>query len=271
MDYVELSYQITLNTYLIILPIIFIAGFIDSIAGGGGLISLPIYFIAGLPPHNALANNKFSSFFGTFLSTIRFFHHGMIDIKIALISAVFALIGSYLGTSSIIHIEPSFVKYILVILLPIIVIFTLLNKDLGKHNTTHEVEQKKKILLSIITGFAIGFYDGFFGPGTGTFLIFIFVLVMKYDLIVANGNTKVVNLASNMAAVITFIIHGKIIFLIGIPAAIMGILGNYFGSRYVVKNGNKLIRPMFLFVFILLFIKIIWDIIYDHKLLSYFF
>ena len=254
-------FEITYHAYLIILPIIFIAGFIDAIAGGGGLISLPAYIIAGLPPHNALANNKFSSVFGTTLSAMRYFHHGMIDIKVAFTSAIFALLGSYLGTLAVIKIDPYFLNYVLIVLLPIITIFTLLNKNLGKYNTSHEISSPKKIVLAILAGFIIGFYDGFFGPGTGTFLIFIFALVLKYDMILANGNTKVVNVASNVAAVITFIINGKVLFAIGIPAALAGLAGNYLGSKYVIKKGNKIIRPIFLFVFVILFIKILWDVL----------
>ena len=252
---------ITYETFLIILPIIFIAGFLDSIAGGGGLISLPAYLVAGLPPHNALANNKFSSVFGTIVSAVRYFRHGMIDTQIAVTSAFFALIGSYLGTKAVIGINPYFLNYLLIVLLPLITIFTLFNKDLGKYNTAHEISKKKKLILAIIASFIIGFYDGFFGPGTGTFLIFVFALFLKYDMIMANGNTKVVNVASNVAAVITFIINGKVLFIIGVPAALAGIAGNYLGSRYVIKKGNKLIRPVFLFVFILLFIKILWDVL----------
>ena len=240
---------------------IFLAGFLDSIAGGGGLLSLPTYIVAGLPPHNALANNKFSSVFGTIVSAIRYFQAGMIDTQIAVTSAVFALIGSYIGTSAVIKINPYFLNYLLIIMLPIITIFSLLNKDLGKHNNAHELSQKKKLVLAIIASFIIGFYDGFFGPGTGTFLIFVFALFLKYDMIMANGNTKVVNVASNVAAVVTFIINGKVLFIIGIPAAIAGVAGNYLGSRYVIKKGNKLIRPVFLFVFMLLFIKILWDVL----------
>ena len=252
---------VTYQTFLIILPMIFLAGFMDSIAGGGGLLSLPTYIVAGLPPHNALANNKFSSVFGTIVSAIRFFHHGMIDTQIAVTSAIFALLGSYLGTSAVIKINPYFLNYLLIVLLPIITIFTILNKDLGKDNTAYKLSKKKKLILAIIASSIIGFYDGFFGPGTGTFLIFVFALFLKYDMILANGNTKVVNVASNIAAVVTFIINGKVLFKIGIPAAIAGIAGNYLGSRYVVKKGNKLIRPVFIFVFFLLFIKILWDVL----------
>ena len=249
------------STYLIILPLIFLAGFIDAIAGGGGLISLPAYLVAGLPPHIALANNKFSSCFGTLFSTARYFKHGMIDLKIAGISAFFALLGSFVGAKIVLLLDPFFLNYILVVLLPLITIFTYIKKDIGQINTSHEISSQKKIFISVLAGFLIGFYDGFFGPGTGAFLILIFAVLLKYDFTVANGNTKVINLASNIAALVAFIINGKVLFVIGIPAAIAGIAGNLLGSKYVIKKGNNLIRPVFLIVFILLFVKIIVDLL----------
>jgi hypothetical protein len=254
-----MEFIITPYTYLIILPLIFIAGLVDAIAGGGGLISVPAYLVAGLPPHIALGNNKMSSFFGTLFSTFRYFKHNMIDLPVAVSSAVFALIGSNLGTRSVLSLNPDFLNYILIFLLPVITIFTLINKNMGINNHSHLIVLKKRIFYAIIAGLVIGFYDGFFGPGTGSFLILIFTVLMKYDFRVANGNTKVINLASNAAALITFIINGKILFAIGIPAAIFGIAGNLVGSQHVIKKGNKLIRPIFIAIFILLFIKIVWE------------
>ena len=250
-----------IETYLIILPMIFLAGLIDSIAGGGGLISLPAYLAAGLPPHNALANNKMSSCFGTLLSTIRYFRHGMIDVKIAFTSAVFALLGSFLGTRLVLLMNADFLRYLLVILLPVIVIFSLLNKNIGQTNTSQDIRLNTKIFFAVLVGLFIGTYDGFFGPGAGSFMILAFAMLMRYDFIVANGNTKVVNFASNIASLTAFIISGKVLFYIGIPAAIVGILGNHVGSKLVIKNGNKIIKPIFLLVFVLLFMKIVWDLV----------
>jgi uncharacterized membrane protein YfcA len=250
----------TFHTFLIILPIIFIAGLMDAIAGGGGLLSLPAYLVAGLPPHNALANNKFSSVFGTFVTTLRYLKHGMIDVKPAILSGILAFLGSNLGTRLVINLDPFFLNYLLVILLPIITIISLFSKNLGKKNTSKDISLPKRIIVSLFAGFIIGFYDGFFGPGAGAFLILIFTSLLKYDFIVANGNTKVINLASNLASVATFIFAGKVIFTIGIPAAIAGICGNWIGSKLVIVNGNKLIRPIFLTVFLLLFLTICYNL-----------
>lgn len=128
-------------------------------------------------------------------------------------------------------------------------------------DNSHKIGTLKKILLSAAAGLIIGFYDGFFGPGTGSFLILFFTALMHYDFITANANTKIVNLASNLASLTTFILHGKVVFAIGIPAAIFGIAGNYVGSKLVVKNGSKLIKPVFLTVLIFLFVKIGYNLL----------
>jgi len=247
--------------FSIVLPSVFLGGLIDSMAGGGGLISLPAYLAAGLPPHFALGNNKFSSSVGTLFATLMYRKSRMIDMKPALMSAFFALGGSFLGTRAVLLLNPDFLRYILVILVPIIAVYTLINKKFGEENRSNEVSLQKKLLLSSAAGFGIGFYDGFFGPGTGSFLILFNALALKYDLATANGNTKVVNLASNIAAVVTFIIGGKVIFLIGIPAAAAGILGNVLGAKLAITKGAKIIRPVFILVLLLLMIKILWDII----------
>lgn len=243
----------------IILPAIFLAGLIDSMAGGGGLISIPAYLAAGLPPHFALGNNKFSSANGTIFTTVKFFKNNLIDTKVALPSAFFALIGSFFGTRTVLYLSPNFLNLLLIIALPVIAFVLIFNKKLGKVDNSQSVSMKKKLITAVIAGLFIGFYDGFFGPGTGSFLILIYTSVLSYDFVVANANAKVVNLASNLAAVVTFIASGKVNYEIAIPAAICGILGNLTGSHLVIKKGNSFIKPVFLFVLLLLLVKVIWD------------
>lgn len=254
-------FHVTWDTYLIILPFVFLGGLIDSIAGGGGLITVPAYLAAGLPPHFALANNKFSSCSGTIFATGRYFRHGMIDIPVAIASAVMALIGSYLGTRTVLLIDPHFLHYLLIILIPVITVFTLLNKKMGLQNTSSSLTLTKRMILGVVAGLVIGFYDGFFGPGTGTFLILFFAVMLKYDFVVANGNTKVVNLASNIAATAAFLIAHKVIFMLAIPAGLCGIAGNLAGSKLVVKKGSGIIRPVFIIALVLLFSKILYDLL----------
>jgi len=224
-------------------------------------LSVPAYMAAGLPPHYVLGNNKFSSSFGTLIASLRYYQHGLIDIRVALLSAFFALIGSFLGTSAVLLLSPDFLRILLIILIPLVAALTLANRSLGRENRSQHQSRQRKYSLAALAALLIGFYDGFFGPGTGMFLIFFYTLVLKYDFVTANANTKVVNLASNVAAVITFIINGKIIYAIGIPAACAGVAGNLLGAKLVIKKGSAIIRPIFIFTLVLLFGKILFDLL----------
>lgn len=253
--------MISWQTYAIILPAVFFAGLVDSMAGGGGLISLPAYLAAGLPPHFVLGNNKFSSCFGTLFATLRYHQERMIDLPVALVSAACALAGSFLGARAVMLVDPGFLRYVLIVLVPAMTLFTFLKSDLGSRDLSDSVPHNRKLLLAGPAAMAIGFYDGFFGPGTGTFLILFYALALRYDLVTANANTKVVNLASNLAALVAFMAGGKVFYSIGLPAAACGIAGNLLGSRLVIRGGSRAIRPVFLGVLVLLFAKIAYDLV----------
>ena len=249
--------------YAFLFGAVFFAGFVDSVAGGGGLISMPAYLAFGLPPHLALGNNKFSSSWGTLFATSRYVRGGAADLPVALASAAFALAGSFFGTKTVLLLDASFLRYILVVLVPAIAALTLAKKNLGMKDESLTMALRKKFLLAGAAGLGIGFYDGFFGPGTGSFLILAYTLAMKYDFVTANANAKVVNLASNIAAAATFMAAGKVDYRIGIPAALCGIAGNVLGSSVVMKKGVRIIRPIFLGVLALLFAKMVWDLAFS--------
>ncbi len=246
--------------YIIVLPFIFLAGFIDSIAGGGGLISLPAYWSAGIPPHLALGTNKFSSCCGTLFSTANYFKAKMIDIPVALVSSGMAIIGSWLGASTALQISSHILNYLLIILIPIVTVFSLLNRNLGMHSKAEYLTKRWRMLLGGFAGLGIGFYDGFFGPGTGTFLIIIYASILHYDFVTANGNAKVVNLASNLSALITFAFASHIYYPLAVPGALCGIAGNILGSKMVILRGNKLIRNVFILSLLLLFARVIYNL-----------
>lgn len=247
--------------YLVVCPFIFLAGVIDSIAGGGGVISLPTYLSVGLPPHLALGTNKFSSCCGTLIATGNYYRNTMIDVKVALTSALGALIGAWLGTKLVLLLSPTFLNYLLAGLIPVIAVIVFINQKLGAINLSHVYGGPRKLLLGFLAGLIIGCYDGFFGPGTGTWLILFYTIMLKYDFVMANGNCKVVNLASNIASLLTFIVSGKVLFALAIPAAICGTTGNYIGSKLVVLKGNKLIRPIFILALTLLMLRVLYNII----------
>ena len=252
------SYQIMLA---IVCPLVFCAGFVDAVAGGGGLISLPAYIFAGVPIHIAYGTNKFANCTGTFVACVKFFKSGNIRIKSAVLSAAGALIGSWFGTQLVLVLDEKYLKYCLMIILPVVAVFLLFNRNFGSSDEVKKISNKKLYVLSFIIGMVIGAYDGFFGPGTGTFLVLSFTSILGFDLITASGNAKIVNLASNFAALIAYMINGKILFSIGIPAAICAILGNYIGAHMAIKSGVKVIKPIILVVVVMLLGKVLYSII----------
>ncbi|WP_394522990.1 sulfite exporter TauE/SafE family protein [Lacrimispora sp. JR3] len=242
--------------YLIVCPLVFLAGFIDSIAGGGGLISLPAFMAAGIPPHLALGTNKMSSTMGTVISTARFGKNGFINGKQSLLAALFAVIGSVIGAHLSLLASEEILKGMMIVVLPVVAFYVLKNKNMGD---TIEVRMphKKQLLISIGAALVVGCYDGFYGPGTGTFLLLLLTGLAKMDVRSASGTTKVINLSSNIAALVTFLINGKVLLPLGLAAGLFCIAGHYIGSGLVVKNGLKIVRPVVLVVLICLFVKII--------------
>lgn len=243
--------------YMIVCPLVFLAGLVDSIAGGGGLISLPAYLIAGVPPHMALGTNKLGSSMGTTISTLRFAKNGYIKGKIALCSAVMALAGSALGANLTLLLSENIIRHMMIVVLPIVAFYVLRNKSMGDNELTGTIPERKVFAISLAAAFAIGAYDGFYGPGTGTFLILILTGAARMGIRQASGITKVINLSANVAALVTFILNGKVIFPLGLAAGIFCIAGHYIGSGMVVNNGQKIVRPVVLIVLVILFIKII--------------
>lgn len=253
--------QITMTMLLTICPLVFLAGFVDSIAGGGGLISLPAYLFIGLPPHCALGTNKFSSSFGTLIAATRYAKGKQVHYKSAVSAAIAALVGSYLGAWLALSINEILLNILLVVLLPIVAAFILINKKFGEENRALKLSNRRVIALSVGAGLLLGAYDGFFGPGTGTFLILILTGLIGFDLTTASGNAKIINLASNVAALVVFINNDAVVFAVGIPAALCGMLGGWLGAGFAVKNKSRIIRPVFIGVVALLFLKLLGDLI----------
>ncbi len=246
--------------FLIVCPAVFLASFIDAIAGGGGLISLPAYLLAGVPVHFAIATNKLSSSTGTAFSTARLVKNRFADTRIAVPSMVAALIGSVIGANIALHTSERVLQIVLIILLPLIAAYVLTKKNLEpKH--PFSLKRSTEYTIIVISSFIIGIYDGFYGPGTGTFLLLAFTGLARMDLRTASGNMKIVNLSSNIAALVTFILAGKIVWPLGLAASAFSIAGHYIGAGYVMKDGTKIVRPIIVIVLVLLFIKIISGLI----------
>ena len=238
---------------------VFFGGFVDSVAGGGGLITLPAYLFTGMPAYTAFACNKFSGSCGTIFSAFRFFRHGALDIKVSVIAASGSLIGSAAGAKIVLYLNESTLKAMLAVVLPFAALFILFKRNYGEENRSAEFAARTAALLSFFIGLIIGAYDGIVGPGTGTFAIMAFAAIMKFDLRTASGNAKVLNTASNLGAAFVFAAAGTIDYRIAVPAGLFGIAGNYIGSGFAIKKGAKFIRPMMIFVLVLLLGKILMD------------
>lgn len=245
--------------YLIVCPLVFLAGLVDSIAGGGGLISLPAYLIAGVPVHGALGTNKLSSAMGTVVSTARLAKHGFLRGKVlmAACSSVAALIGSALGAHLALMAPETVIKHMMIVVLPVVAFYVFKNKDMGEHEGKSPLPQKQVFAICMASAFFIGGYDGFYGPGTGTFLILILTGAARLDTRSASAQTKVINLSSNVAALVTFIATGNVYYPLGLTAGFCSILGHYIGAGMVAHGGHKVVRPVVLLVLGALFIKIL--------------
>ena len=235
----------------------FVAAFIDAVAGGGGLISLPAYLIAGFPPHMALGTNKFSSSWGSLFATAKFAKDGKIDFSLIKFMVPLSFIGAVLGVKSVLLIDQSFLGPVVMLMILFVGLYTMFSKSLGRTNH-YRGPTKKSASVGMLLAFLLGFYDGFFGPGTGTFIIFGLMYIFKFDFLHANGNAKALNLTSNIASLIIFAMSGKIEYAIGIPVALAMIAGGQLGARAAVKNGYKLIKPVFLVMAFGAFVKVLY-------------
>lgn len=238
---------------------VFVAAFVDSIGGGGGIISVPVYLLAGLPAHYALGTNKLSASIGTTVSTLRYIRHGFVSWKLAAPSIAAALLGSAFGTWLQLLVNENYLKYMLLVILPIVAFVLLRQKTLPE--TPGQIPFGKQLTIVTAAALIIGTYDGFYGPGTGTFLLLILCNWGKMDLRTASGNVKLINLASNIGAVTTSLLAGKVLIPIGLIAAAFSMLGNYLGAGLTIKNGSKIVRPVIFTVLILLAIKVILELI----------
>ena len=251
-------YHITL---LIVCPLVFIAGFVDSIAGGGGLISLPAYIFAGLPIHTAHGTNKFANSIGTGVAVINYSRSGRVHFPAALAGVIGALPGSWAGTQLALFLSPRALQICLMIILPLAVIFLLTNKGLSDDIIKKEKPLKQVIIISLCTGLFIGAYDGFFGPGTGMFITLILAGLARLELVKAAGTTRVINFSSNIASLAAWLIGGKVLFSLALPCAFCAVAGNYLGSKLAINKGKKIIRVFIIIVAVFLFIRISFDLI----------
>lgn len=250
--------ELTFKTFLIVCPLVFLAGFVDAIGGGGGIISLPAYLFAGLPPHMAIGTNKMSSTCGTAVATVRLLLKNKVNRLLALFTVIAAIIGSSAGARLSLLLNEDVILYLMLIVLPICAFFVL-NKKLFKDRPgENDARNAKTYIIAILSALIIGMYDGFYGPGTGTFLIIAFTVFAKMSLGAANAQAKIINLTTNITALTVFIINGQVLFLLGGAAALFNMAGNYLGAGLAIKKGSSIVRISIIAVLILLLIKVLF-------------
>lgn len=251
--------SLTIWTYLIVCPLIFLAGFVDSVAGGGGLISLPAYYLAGLPPSLAGGTNKLSAIMGTAVSTGKYAKSGYIDWAAGLYSLLGAIPGAMLGAFLLTWLPDIYVRVGVLLALPLVAVLVLRNKDLSPRPSL--VPQRFTPAACFAIGLVVGTYDGLVGPGTGTFLILAYVMLLGKEALVASGTSKLINLGSNLGALITLMGTGHVLYALALPAAAFGIAGNLLGASLAIKKGAPFVRLLLLVVLGLLLLKLLMDLI----------
>ncbi|MBN1840462.1 MAG: TSUP family transporter [Campylobacterales bacterium] len=242
--------------YMIFLVTGFVAGFIDAIAGGGGIITIPVLMASGMPPHVALATNKLQATFGSGMAAFNFIRKGFIKWSEVAKGVLYTFVGAALGTYAILLMDPNMLAKAIPIMLVAIFIYTFLSPKMGENDRHAYLGQH---LFFFIFGLAIGFYDGFLGPGTGTFWTIAMVGLLGLNLKKATAQTKVMNFTSNIVSLAVFLWSGNVLFAIGFLMGFGQVVGAYFGSNMVIKKEVKFIRLFFLTMVALTLMKLIYS------------
>ncbi|HNC94728.1 MAG TPA: TSUP family transporter [Myxococcota bacterium] len=246
-------------TFALMLFASFFAGFVDAIVGGGGLIQLPALLVLypETEPAVLFGTNKLASFSGTTLAVLRYIRRVPVHLPSLAPAAAVAYAASLAGASLVTRLPSSFMRPLALVLLIGVVIYTFWKKDLGLQGRS---DGKIPLFIAIGSGSIIGFYDGFFGPGTGSFLVFSFVTLAGLDFMGASVAAKVVNLATNLAALCIFLPQGKVSWELGLAMAACNMSGSYLGTRLALQHGASLIRGLFLVVVLGFVAKMAWDL-----------
>jgi len=251
------------TTIILLCVAAFAAGFVDAIVGGGGLIQTPmgLILLPQLPVSTVVGSLKIPAFSGTAFAAAQYVKKVTINWKLLLPMMALAMLASFAGSSLLTQMHNDFMKPVLLVVLSLVAIYTFVKKDFGQHKekahspTTH-------IIYSLLISLVIGFYDGFIGPGAGSFLVLAFVVLMGYDFLHASANAKMVNLATNFGSILLFVLKGKIIWAIAIPMALCNAAGGFTGAKLAINKGNKFIRIFFLIIVTGTLIRFAYDVFF---------
>ncbi|MGI4848203.1 MAG: TSUP family transporter [Janthinobacterium lividum] len=246
--------ELTVQLILLFFVVAMVAGCVDAIAGGGGLITIPVLLAAGLPPALAIATNKLGGVAGTFSATMHFVRIGEIKLNRIFYLVPPTFLGAVLGGFALTKIDGSFLALLVPFLLVGFSTYFLFSPNIG---TLDKKQKLSLVVFGLTMAPLIGFYDGFFGPGTGTFFCLAFTLLLGFNIVKATAHAKLLNLASNFSALLFFILHGSILWNVGIVMMLGQFIGGYLGARLVVKNGTKLIKGIMVVVAVALSVKMV--------------
>lgn len=244
--------------FLVVCPLVFVAGFIDAIAGGGGLVSLPAYLMTGLPVHTCLGTNKLSSCMGTALATLRYARRGFVERGRCAVCVAFALAGSAAGANLALLIDDAAFRVAMLVVVPLTAAYVMFHRDFCEKDP---VDPARATLLCAAISLAMGVYDGVYGPGTGTFLTLLFMSVAHLSLNQSTGTCKVVNLSTNLAALTVFIVNGVVWLPLGLVAGLFNMLGAYVGTNFYIGKGVRAVRPVMLLVLAVFFVKLLCEVL----------
>ncbi|MBR2836271.1 MAG: TSUP family transporter [Coriobacteriales bacterium] len=240
---------------LIVCPLLFLAGLIDAIGGGGGLISVPAYMFTGLPVYQVLGTNKLSSCMGTSVSTAKYIRNGYVVWAYAIPCVVTAFAGSTLGASLTLMTDERVLLYFMLIALPVIAFYVLKSKNLGQGRVPFS--RKRTAITAAAIAFVCGVYDGFYGPGAGTFMILLLDGVAHLDIYKSAGIAKVINLTTNIGALVTFLRNGCVLIGLGLLGGVFNIAGSYIGANLFKDKGAAIVRPVILIVLAVFAVRLI--------------
>lgn len=236
----------------------FLAGVIDSISGGGGLITVPTMLTVGIPTHYITGTNQCAICVGTFTSAIKYLTSGKVHVKAALATLPFAIIGAYIGAKLNLILPEKYLETFMIIMIPVIAIFLITSRDLGEEDETDKYSRTQLIIRSAAIGLILGGYQGFYGPGAGTFFMLAYAAFLKLSLVRATATTRFVIAVSSITSIATYAFSGAILWKFVLAATVFNTVGAYLGASLTIKNGSKIIRPLTLAVSALLLVKLIF-------------
>jgi uncharacterized membrane protein YfcA len=262
MDITSLYNEYGIATIILLALSAFTAGFIDAVVGGGGLIQTPFLLITfpKMPLPVLFGTNKIAALAGTSIAAYKYAKKITFDYKLLFVIALSCFISSYLGAQIINHIDSNLLKPLILVILIVFAIYTFIKKDLGAIETK-ELPLNKQMVYGAFIGLMVGFYDGFFGPGTGSFFVLGFVVILGFEFVKASAYAKIVNCVTNISALIVFIKEGHYILHLAILLAVFNIMGSFIGSHLALKKGNGFVRIIFLMIVSVMILKYGYDVL----------